>query len=262
MSPNRICPNCMFEQSKFFLSCPKCKGKFISAGVMNHSSPTMILTSKEEIDKMIRENEEALDQLHFSEEETLAEEMEIESQKDIKKEYSPDDEEMDDEEKTEEAEDTTNVDEADSIMVNYERLSQDLINYNGGCAINTDPDEKISRYILFKIADFCAHHFGHWERYVFRETDNSRARLLARGCRHEITGENHPVVRVQLGGEFALDQGLPVTVDDTTLYQFYHGRFTDGHSRIEAEEMMRRYKFGVVVTKFGRSIVSSWLQPC
>ena len=246
---NRICPNCMFEQAKFFLSCPRCKGKFISAGVTNHSSPTMILTTKEEIDKMIRENEEALAQLHFPDDDALTEEMEVETQKDIKKEYSPHDEEMDDEEQTEEAEDTNVNDEANSIMVNYERLSQDLINYNGGCALNTDPDEKISRYILFKIADFCVHHFGYWKRYVFEETDNSRARLLGRGCRHEVTGEDHPVLRATLGGEFALDRGLPVTVGDTTLYQVYHGRFVNKDTRIEAEEMARRYRFGVVVTK-------------
>ena len=246
---NRICPNCMFEQAKFFLSCPRCKGKFISAGVTNHSSPTMILTTKEEIDKMIRENEEALAQLHFPDDDALTEEMEVETQKDTKKEYSPHDEEMDDEEQTEEAEDTNVNDEANSIMVNYERLSQDLINYNGGCALNTDPDEKISRYILFKIADFCVHHFVFWKRYVFEETDNSRARLLARGCRHEVTGENHPVLRATLGGGFALDRGLPVTVDDATLYQVYHGRFLNQDTRIEAEEMARRYRFGVVVTK-------------
>ena len=41
---NRICPNCMFEQPKFFLSCPQCKGKFISAGTMNQCSPILILS--------------------------------------------------------------------------------------------------------------------------------------------------------------------------------------------------------------------------
>ena len=62
---NRICPNCMFEQPKFFLSCPQCKGKFISAGTMNQCSPILILSTREEIDVMIRENEEALAELHF-----------------------------------------------------------------------------------------------------------------------------------------------------------------------------------------------------
>ena len=93
---NRICPNCMFEQPKFFLSCPQCKGKFISAGTMNQCSPILILSSREEIDVMIRENEEALAELQFPDDDALEGEIKDDEKEEIKKEYSPHDDEMED----------------------------------------------------------------------------------------------------------------------------------------------------------------------
>ena len=169
--------------------------------------------------------------------------------KNIKKEYSPHDDEMEDiDEQGEEAE-IIDVDESDSVMINQERLRQDLINYNGGESYNIDPENRITRFILFKIADFCVHHFEYWRKYVFEETDNGRAELLAKGIRHDITGEDHPVLRVRLGGVFALERGLPVTVDDDTLRDFYQDRARMPGATLDAEERVRRYKFSVMVTK-------------
>ena len=141
------------------------------------------------------------------------------------------------------------VDESDSVMVNQERMRQDLINYNGGGLHNIDPEDRITRYILFKIADFCVHHFEYWRRYVFDETDNGRAKLLADGIRHDITGKDHPVLRVELGGTFTLERGLPVTVDDGTLLDFYQDRAKMSRATLDAEERVRIYKFSVMVTK-------------
>ena len=246
---SRICPNCMFEQPKFFLSCPQCKGKFISAGTLNQCSPILILSSREEIDVMIRENEEALAELQFPDDDALEGEIKDDEKEEIKKEYSPHDDEMEGiDEQGEEAE-IIDVDESDSVMINHERLRQDLINYNGGELYNTDPENRITRFILFKIADFCVHHFEYWRRYVFDETDNGRAKLLAKGIRHDTTGEDHPVLRVGLGGVFALERGLPVTVDDDTLRAVYQDKARMPGATLDAEERVRRYKFSVMVTK-------------
>ena len=248
---NRICPNCMFEQPKFFLSCPQCKGKFISAGTMNQCSPILILSSREEIDVMIRENEKALAEIEFpdDDDDALESVIKVDDEEEIKREYSPHDDEMGGAEEQEEETEVIDVDESDSKMINHERLPQDLINYDGEVLHSTDPEDRITRYILFKIADFCLHQYGFWYRYVFEETDNSRARLLAEGTRHDITGSDHPVLRTGLGGPFTLERGLPVTVDDGTLHDHYENRANVPGATLDAEERVRRYKFSVMITK-------------
>ena len=246
---NRICPNCMFEQPKFFLSCPQCKGKFISAGTMNQCSPILILSTREEIDVMIRENEKALAEIEFLDDDSQENETKVNDDEEIKKEYSPRDDEMEVSGGQEEEVEIVDVDESDSLEVNHERLKRDLINYNGGGLLNTDPEDRITRYILFKIADFCVHQYGNWRRYVFDETDNKRAKLLADGIRHDVTGTDHPVLRTGLGGPFTLERGLPVTVDEDTLRVFYEDRANAPGATIDAEERVRRYRFSVMVTK-------------
>ena len=246
---NRICPNCMFEQPKFFLSCPQCKGKFISAGTMNQCSPILILNTREEIDVMIRENEEALAELHFPDDDALESEIKVDDDEEIKKEYSPRDDEMEVTDEQEEETEIIDVDESDSLAVNHDRLKRDLVNYNGGELHNTDPEDRITRFILFKIADFCVHQYGFWKKYVFDETDNGRAKLLAEGVRHDITGTDHPVLRTGLGGPFTLERGLPVTVDEGTLRDFYEDRAKARGATLDAEERVRRYKFSVMVTR-------------
>ena len=246
---NRICPNCMFEQPKFFLSCPQCKGKFISAGTMNQCSPILILSTREEIDVMIRENEEALAELQFPDDDALESEIKVDDDEEIKKEYSPRDDEMEGTDEQEEETEIIDVDESDSVTVNHDRLKQDLVNYNGGELHNTDPEDRITRFILFKIADFCVHQYGYWKKYVFDETDNGRAKLLADGVRHDITGTDHPVLRTGLGGPVTLERGLPVTVDEGTLRDFYEDRAKAPGATLDAEERVRRYKFSVMVTR-------------
>ena len=246
---NRICPNCMFEQPKFFLSCPQCRGKFISAGTMNQCSPILILSTREEIDVMIRENEKALAEIDFPDDDSLESEIKVNDEEEIKKEYSPRDDEMEVTGEQEEEVEIVDVDESDSLEVNQERLKRDLINYNGGGLLNTDPEDRITRFILFKIADFCVHQYENWRRYVFFETDNERAKLLAQGIRHDITGQDHPVLRTGLGGPFTLERGLPVTVDEGTLRDFYEDRARAPGATLDAEERVRRYKFSVMVTK-------------
>ena len=246
---NRICPNCMFEQPKFFLSCPQCKGKFISAGTMNQCSPILILSTREEIDVMIRENEKAIAEIEFLDDDSQENETKVNDDEEIKKEYSPRDDEMEVSDGQEEEVEIVDVDESDSLEVNHERLKRDLINYNGEGLLNTDPEDRITRYILFKIADFCVHQYGNWRRYVFDETDNNRAKLLADGIRHDVTGTDHPVLRTGLGGPFTLERGLPVTVDEDTLRAFYEDRAKAPGATIDAEERVRRYRFSVMVTK-------------
>eukprot|EP00434_Breviolum_minutum_P029208 symbB.v1.2.025835.t2/scaffold2536.1/size76742/1 len=221
---NRICPNCMFEQPKFFLSCPQCKGKFISAGTMNQCSPILILSTREEIDVMIRENEKALAEIEFLDDDSQENETKVNDDEEIKKEYSPKDDEMEVSDGQEEEVEIVDVDESDSLEVNHERLKRDLINYNGEGLLNTDPEDRITRYILFKIADFY-------------------------GIRHDVTGTDHPVLRTGLGGPFTLERGLPVTVDEDTLRAFYEDRAKAPGATIDAEERVRRYRFSVMVTK-------------
>ena len=198
---------------------------------------------------MIRENEEALAELHFPDDDALESEIKIDDDEEIKKEYSPRDDEMEVTDEQEEETEIIDVDESDSLAVNHDRLKQDLVNYNGGELHNTDPEDRITRFILFKIADFCVHQYGFWKKYVFDETDNGRAKLLAEGVRHDITGTDHPVLRTGLGGPFTLERGLPVTVDEGTLRDFYEDRAKAPGATLDAEERVRRYKFSVMVTR-------------
>ena len=198
---------------------------------------------------MIRENEEALAELHFPDDEALESEIKIDDDEEIKKEDSPHDDEMEVTDEQKEETEIIDVDESDSLAVNHDRLKQDLVNYNGGELHNTDPEDRITRFILFKIADFCVHQYGFWKKYVFDETDNGRAKLLADGVRHDITGTDHPVLRTGLGGPFTLERGLPVTVDEGTLRDFYEDRAKARSATLDAEERVRRYKFSVMVTR-------------
>ena len=198
---------------------------------------------------MIRENEEALAELHFPDDDALESEIKIDDDEEIKKEYSPRDDEMEVTDEQEEETEIIDVDESDSVTVNHDRLKQDLVNYNGGELHNTDPEDRITRFILFKIADFCVRQYGYWKKYVFDETDNKRAKLLADGVRHDITGTDHPVLRTGLGGPFTLERGLPVTVDEGTLRDFYEDRAKATGATLDAEERVRRYRFSVMVTR-------------
>ena len=79
-------------------------------------------------------------------------------------------------------------DDYTSTAVNFERLKVDLTGYDESPAFSIDPNDRISRYMLFKIADFAVNAFPSWRKFVFAETDRSSAELLGKGIRHDITG--------------------------------------------------------------------------
>ena len=70
---NRMCPNCTMECPKALLWCPQCKGKFVSSGIVNRSSPIDVILTKEELDRMVKEREESLKKAKFPKEEEIEE---------------------------------------------------------------------------------------------------------------------------------------------------------------------------------------------
>ena len=61
---------------------------------MNQCSPILILSTREEIDVMIRENEKALAEIEFLDDDSQENETKVNDDEEIKKEYSPRDDEM------------------------------------------------------------------------------------------------------------------------------------------------------------------------
>ena len=141
-------------------------------------------------------------------------------------------------------------DEYTSTAVNFERLKVDLTEYNERPAYSIDPNDRISRYMLFKIADFVVNAYPPWYRFVFVETDKSRVDLLRKGVRHDITGDGHATLMSETGVDgFDMEQGMPKTIDDETAREYYQAKYEAGTSKYDGEEMMRRYRFSVVVSK-------------
>ena len=109
-----------------------------------------------------------LAEIEFLDDDSQENETKVNDDEEIKKEYSPRDDEMEVSGGQEEEVEIVDVDESDSLEVNHERLKRDLINYNGGGLLNTDPEDRITRYILVKIADFCVHQYGKLEEIRLR----------------------------------------------------------------------------------------------
>ncbi len=255
-SRNRMCPNCTMQCPKTLLSCPQCKGSFISSGVVNRSAPSDVLLTKEEIDRMVREREETLKETSFPKED------EIENQEAI---IIPDEppeetfpagnvnmeEQTDDTIGAEPGDAVIDVDDAyTSTAINIERLKADLIEYSEKPAFSIDPNDRISRYMLFKIADFVINAFPTWYKFMFVETDKSRAVLLSKGIRHDITGNGHATMKSDTGVDgFDMERGIPTTVDDETARNHYQAKFEANTSKYDGEEMVRRYRFSVIITK-------------
>ena len=82
-------------------------------------------------------------------------------------------------------------------------------------AYSTDADEKISRYILFQVAKFAVDHFQPWKKFVLDKADAERAKLVAEGVLHDITGRGHPSLALEVEtdegkkDEFLLENGVP-----------------------------------------------------
>ena len=253
---NRMCPNCTLECPKTLLSCPQCKGKFVSSGIINRSAPVDVILTKEELDRMVKEREESLKRAKFPKEEEIAEQEAI---------VTPDDPpeatfatgdvsmggQMDDDTREEAQEAVIDADdEFTSFAANQERMNIDLADYDEGSAFSVDPNERISRFILFKIADFVVNAYSPWHRFRFKETDKTRVELMKQGVRLDITGAGHMMLLADPGvGGFDMENGVPKTVDDETARRHYQAKFDTGNSNFDGDEMLRRYRFSVVITK-------------
>ena len=80
---------------------------------------------------------------------------------------------------------------------------------------------------------------------------------MREGTRHDVQGKGHPVVVCgPTNDDFELDQGLPITVDDETVRQHYQDKHeaVPPTSRYDGDEMLRRYRFSVVITKLTEAL--------
>ena len=256
----RLCPNCMYRSPKNMLLCPQCKGKFVSAGVVNQSIPVIPIYSKAELDETVREREERLKEENFPRDDDIEQEQEEMVVEEEVKEFSPED--MDhqlrepkvegvDEHGTTMLED----DDATSYAVNYQRMRRDLSHDKIEPAFCVDPNEKVSKYILFKIAAQIVKAFTPWKTFVFDSNDIRRRQYLREGTRHDVHGSGHPVVVCGPNDDdFELDQGLPVTVGDEAVRQHYQAKHEAGTSKYDGDEMLRRYRFSVVIIKLTEAL--------
>ena len=138
-------------------------------------------------------------------------------------------------------------DESTSLSINFERLKVDLNDDMVAPAFFIDSVDRISRYLLFKLADYIVNAYPPWHKYVFEETDIKSRKLLVR---HDVAGQGHPVAKNGPGeDDFELNRGLPVTMDDEVVRRHYQDKRIAGNSNHDGDEMMRRYRFSVVITK-------------
>ena len=113
-----------------------------------------------------------------------------------------------------------------SLSINFERLKVDLNDDMVAPAFFIDSVDRISRYLLFKLADYIVNAYPPWHKYVFEETDIKSRKLLVR---HDVAGQGHPVAKNGPGeDDFELNRGLPVTMGwwscQTTLSRQAHCR--------------------------------------
>lgn len=256
-SLNRLCPNCMFRAPKNMLNCPQCRGRFVSAGTTNQSEPIEIIYSKTEMDELVREQEEKLKQMDFPRDDVELEAQDAQiTEAEKRNEFSPDQEskEVCEPHKSEVDKDGNPVETEESqdaiLAMMQERIKVDLCHDPINPALNYDHIAKIGRFFLFKIADFVVSAYAPWKKFVFLQSDKQKKASIAMGYRHDITGGNHPFIMSGPGKEdFALDRGLPVTLDDETVQQHFQRLHEKKESKSDGDEMVRRYRFSVVVTK-------------
>lgn len=83
-----------------------------------------------------------------------------------------------------------------------------------------------------------------------KRLDVTRRHLLRKGIRHDVQGSGHPIAKNGPGADdFELVRQLPVTVDEDTVRQHYQAKYEAGESDHDGEEMLRRYRFSVVISK-------------
>lgn len=166
----------------------KCRGEFISAGVVNQSAPVEVFYTKAELDEMVREGEEKLKKLNFPNDDDLvkAQSTKVVEEK-VKEEFSPEDEDMGVRQPQRDNVDDDGAvmvdvsDESTSLSINFERLKVILIDDMVAPAFCIDPVDRISRYLLFKLADYVVNAYPPWQKYIFGETDIKRRKLLRVG---------------------------------------------------------------------------------
>ncbi len=100
-----------------------------------------------------------------------------------------------------------------------------------------------------------------WKKHVLDKTDREKMESMNEGYRHDITGKDHPdpfettkVVEDGVEKKFLLENGLLVTVSDETALEHYRKRRQAQASPFEAEEMLRRYRFSVVINKLTETL--------
>ena len=80
------------------------------------------------------------------------------------------------------------------------------------------------------------------------------------GFRHDITGPDHPILTVMIKEgetereEFLLENRLPSTVDDEEAHKHYQKLDVNGESKYDGDEMLRRYRFSVIVNKLTETL--------
>ena len=256
-SLNRLCPNCMFRLPKNMLSCPQCRGQFVSFGTFKQSEPIEIIYSKSEMDEKVKEQEKRLEGMDFPGDDVEIDTKEVQVvEKEEKKTFAPEQESkalcethrtrLDEHgNPVEEEEDEDTV-----LAIMQERFKKDLENDAVNSALNYDPIAKIGRFFLFKIADFVINAYTPWKKFVFLQSDKKKLESMKAGYRHDVTGGDQPFIMTGPNNdEFALDRGLPVTLDSKTVTEHFQSRHEDGKSRSDGAEMARRYRFSVVITK-------------
>ena len=146
-------------------------------------------------------------------------------------------------------------DESTSIAINYERMTRDLSNDRIEPAFCVDPNEKVSKYLLFKVAAQIVKAYPPWKKYVFECKDIKRRQNMRQGMRHDVQGSGHPVVVCGPNDDdFELDQGLPVTVKDEDVRRHFQAKHEANTSKYDGDEMLRRYRFSVVITKLTEAL--------
>ncbi|MCV6575884.1 MAG: hypothetical protein OIF58_09130, partial [Cohaesibacter sp.] len=141
-------------------------------------------------------------------------------------------------------------DEDTVLAIMQERFKKDLENDAVNSALNYDPIAKIGRFFLFKIADYVINAYTPWKKFVFLQSDKKKLESMKAGYRHDVTGGDQPFIMTGPNNdEYALDRGLPVTLDSNTVSQHFQSRHENKKSRSDGAEMARRYRFSVVITK-------------
>lgn len=146
-------------------------------------------------------------------------------------------------------------DESMSYAVNHLRLRADLSDDMIEECFCIDPHVKISNYVLFKVAQFMVKAYPAWKKFVFENNDISRRQAMQKGIRHDVQGSGYPFMMSKTDpNAFELEHGLPVTVEDDVVRDHFQAKYLEKSSKFDGEEMLRRYRFSVVIAKLTEAL--------